>query len=83
MRSITIDKYQHALGCAILTSTICALPFDLVLLLAGPVVFLIGLGKEVYDYFHPDKHTADWKDLVADCIGITIVYIPCLIQRFL
>lgn len=26
--------------------------------------------KEWYDYKHPDKHECDWKDVVADAIGI-------------
>lgn len=29
----------------------------------------IGVAKEVYDYKHPDKQTASYKDLVADIAG--------------
>ena len=32
-------------------------------------VVLIGGGKEIYDKTHPDKHDADWLDLVADAVG--------------
>ena len=32
-------------------------------------VVLFGGGKELYDKQHPDKHTADWADLVADAVG--------------
>jgi hypothetical protein len=39
------------------------------------IVFIIGLGKEVYDYFHPKTHTCDIKDLLADCVGIATVSI--------
>ena len=31
--------------------------------------FSIGLGKEIYDYYHRDKHTPDIKDLIADTLG--------------
>ena len=30
------------------------------------------VGKEIYDRFHPDKHTADWADLAADFFGILV-----------
>lgn len=82
MITIPQDKLYHILVCAILTSLICSMPSLLALLIAGPVVALIGAGKEVYDYLHPDKHTADIKDFYADLIGIAIVWIPCLIQRY-
>lgn len=29
-----------------------------------------GLGKEVYDYFHPDKHSTDIHDVLCDLLGI-------------
>ena len=80
---ITTDKLQHALGCAILTAAICSIPNQLAPLIAGPVVALIGLGKEIYDYLYPESHTADWKDLVADCVGIAIVLIPVIIQKYI
>jgi len=77
-----IDKLQHVLGCAILTSLICSLPSELALFVAGPVVLLVGLGKEVYDYLHPADHTADIKDVYADTLGILIVLIPTFVQRY-
>jgi hypothetical protein len=30
---------------------------------------LIGIGKEIYDYYHPLTHTCDVWDIVADVIG--------------
>lgn len=80
---ITTDTLQHSLGCAILTASICSIPHPLAPLLAGPVVVLIGLGKEIYDYLHPESHTADWKDFAADLVGVAIVLIPVCIQRYL
>ena len=32
-------------------------------------VVLVGGGKEAYDSRHPDKHDADWRDLLADAVG--------------
>jgi len=28
------------------------------------------IAKEIYDYLHPDKHTAEWHDVICDLIGI-------------
>ena len=33
-------------------------------------VLLIGVLKEWYDYKHPQTHTADWFDFIADVIGV-------------
>jgi len=33
------------------------------------VVAVIALLKEIYDYLHPDKHTADFWDWVATILG--------------
>lgn len=32
-------------------------------------ILFVGGGKELYDYKHPEHHSADWKDLVADAAG--------------
>ena len=32
-------------------------------------VGVFGLGKELYDYKHPEAHDADWRDVVADAAG--------------
>ena len=34
------------------------------------VTILIGAGKEVYDYFHQETHSAEWHDFICDLIGI-------------
>ena len=39
------------------------------LILAGALVLLAGVGREVYDAFHPDTNTADFWDIVATCAG--------------
>lgn len=32
-------------------------------------VMVIALGKEIYDYYNPEKHTADWNDFIATVVG--------------
>jgi len=34
-----------------------------------------GIAKEVYDYFHPEKHKAELLDFVATLAGGFLVYI--------
>jgi hypothetical protein len=74
------DKMLHTVASGTLTFIFLTL-FSFIHVswwIAPIVVFLVGVGKEVYDYFHPQKHTCDIKDLFADCMGIiavTSVYI--------
>jgi Na+-translocating ferredoxin:NAD+ oxidoreductase RnfD subunit len=65
---MTIDKYKH-----IVVSAIIAVALNLILpwWVAGLVTLAIGVGKEVYDKVS-GKGCAEWKDLLADCIGILI-----------
>lgn len=32
--------------------------------------------KEVWDYYHPDKHKAEAIDIVSDCIGLLTAALP-------
>ena len=64
------DKQLHMLGSAILTIVAYLLVKSLSYAVIGTLA--IGIVKEIYDYFHPKKHTADIKDIFADMIGITI-----------
>lgn len=36
-------------------------------------ILAVAFGKEVYDYFHQDKHTCDGLDAVATIVGGLIV----------
>lgn len=36
------------------------------------IVLAIGIAKEIYDAFNPDKHSAEWHDLACDAIGIAL-----------
>lgn len=60
------DKAQHFLGSA-------ALSYSFSEVMSPESAFLtsvgIGLAKEVYDYKHPAKHTASYKDFIADVAG--------------
>lgn len=60
------DKAQHFVGSAVLAYSLTEVmsPSNAFLTSVG-----IGLAKEIYDYKHPDKHTASYKDLVADIAG--------------
>ena len=32
-------------------------------------ILVVAFGKEVYDYFHPNKHTCDGMDAIATIVG--------------
>jgi len=43
--------------------------------------FAWGIGKEVYDRYHPDKHTADIFDAIAAWTGATLALIIVILVR--
>ena len=69
LNAIPADKVAHCLGGVILFAI--GQLFGYGLLLAVVVGFL----KEVYDYFHQDKHTPDVWDWVATSLGGLLGYI--------
>lgn len=60
------DKRQHFAGSAVLSYSLSEVmsPTNAFLTTVG-----IGAAKELYDYKHPDKHTASYKDFVWDVAG--------------
>ena len=36
-------------------------------------ILVVAFGKEVYDYYHRDKHTSDGADAVATIVGGLVV----------
>ena len=36
-------------------------------------ILVVAFGKEVYDYYHPDKHTCDGVDAMATIVGGLVV----------
>jgi len=65
---IGIDKILH-----VLVSLVLMLEFQRFLPVWGAltVVLAIGIIKEIYDKVS-GKGTPDWRDIVADCIGIIL-----------
>lgn len=65
---MTIDKYKHIVVSAIIAVALnLFLPWWVVAL----VTLAIGVGKEVYDKVSKKGH-AEWRDLVADVVGVVI-----------
>ena len=66
--SFTSDKYIHFIVCMILVQLIALfIPFYYAML----IVFILGLGKEIFDSKQKDDKF-DIKDLLADILGIII-----------
>jgi len=74
------DKALHALGGIIIYSTLIMFIPNLIALI---VVLVIATLKEVYDYYNPDKHTADLNDIIATILIPTYLeLIQELLNRF-
>lgn len=60
------DKELHFVGSAVLSYGLSEVmtPTSAFLTTVG-----VGLAKEVYDFKHPDKHTASYKDFLWDIAG--------------
>ena len=66
--SFTSDKYIHFIICMILVQLIALfIPFYYAML----IVFILGLGKEIFDSKQKDNKF-DVKDLLVDIFGIII-----------
>lgn len=64
--SFTSDKYVHFIVCMILVQLIALF---IPVLYAMLIVFILGLGKEIFDSKQQDDKF-DLKDLFADSLGI-------------
>jgi hypothetical protein len=69
LNSIPSDKVYHCLGGVVLFAIGQLFEYGLALAIIGAIT------KEIYDYFHPDTHTCDWKDAVATTLGGLLGYI--------
>ena len=70
LESVPSDKYIHYNVCLVVACAIMRvlpLPTWQRYVIAVSVTILIGVAKEVYDYF--DYGLFDCKDLLADCVG--------------
>jgi len=68
---VPCDKQMHFIGglviAAVLTPFIGA--YSII------IVAIIALLKEVYDYMHPESHTADFWDWVATVLGGVVGFV--------
>jgi hypothetical protein len=80
------DKFLHIGFSAGITITLIGF-FNIIHVywwLSPIIAFMIGIGKEIYDYFHPKNHTCDIMDLLSDLIGagsITIFYLCSFVLK--
>jgi hypothetical protein len=47
------------------------------------VTACVAVGKEVFDHFHPEKHTCDPKDAVATMLGCIPAHVVLCVVRWL
>ena len=69
LNSIPSDKVAHCLGGVVLFAIGQLFGYGLALAILGAIT------KEIYDYFHPESHTADVKDAIATTLGGLLGYI--------
>lgn len=72
--SIPQDKLLHYIAGQIVAGLIFMtsatfFPLWITVILSMVVTVVIGILKETYDKYHPDSHTADFKDAIATIIG--------------
>ena len=77
-RWFAIDKYRHLMASAMLTGLLYNVsrvdarqPRGSSLTVGVSVTLAAGVGKEVYDLYHPG-HVSSWRDLLADLAGIAL-----------
>jgi hypothetical protein len=78
--NIPIDKQLHFLSGATIAFTVSLFGG---IWLGFVVTAIVGLLKEVYDNYHPDKHTADVWDFIATGLGGLFAVIITLIANFI
>lgn len=69
LNSTPTDKVYHCLGGVVLFAIGQLFGYGLALAILGAVT------KEIYDYLHPENHTADYKDAIATILGGLLGYI--------
>ena len=69
LNNIPSDKIYHCLVGVILFAIGQLFGYGLLFVVVGAI------GKEIYDYFHQDKHTPDVWDAVATTLGGLLGYI--------
>lgn len=76
---VRVDGLKHIVGCILLTF---ALGWIRPMWITALVVILVGLGKEVYDYFLKKDYMPIGEvlrdashNLICDCVGVTVGYL--------
>ena len=76
------DKVLHfACSFAVEICLAVALPFWQPWARFSANVILVGGGKELYDYMHPESHDASFADLLADAAGALAAEIVIALLR--
>ena len=72
------DKLAHIfVSYSIVLTLAQVLPLLVVIILT----VLVGVAKEIYDYYYPKIHTADIKDIIADIVGVAIATVYILLTK--
>ncbi|MEO8119469.1 MAG: hypothetical protein ABI606_09130 [Rhodoferax sp.] len=80
MMKIPRDKLLHFAVGLVISVLVVVITGSLVW--AGAAVLLAGVGREVYDAYHPDTNTVDIWDIVATCAGwLPVALAVQIIQR--
>ena len=76
---VRVDGLKHIVGCILLTF---ALGWIRPMWITALVIILVGLGKEVYDYFLRKDYMPIGEvlrdgapKLISDCVGVTVGYL--------
>lgn len=84
-RAFAIDKRLHFGASFFITIIVCAIlhAFGVASTIwwGMGAALLVGIGKEVADYFLPN-HSAEWGDLLADLAGILLAFV-CYLCSFI
>lgn len=72
------DTWLHVFVLGVLPSFVVGLLSQSFWWAIGAGVF-VSVTKEAADYFDPDKHTCEWRDLANGCIGALIGAVMALI----
>lgn len=72
MSSFPKDKLLHyTVG-----TLVCSVSYLVIGYYSMLLVVAVGIGKEVYDYKHKDKHTPDVYDALATILGGLVAMLP-------
>ena len=77
-----IDKLGHFIAGVNIAATVdilmmfTGLDFDMHLYVSVLAAITVGIGKEIYDYLHPETHCVEALDAIATIAGGLVVSLP-------